>query len=237
MHPRNWPVWTWALLTVAVYPLGYELTVGTYTFSTGVALLAGCMLGSSGVLRSQGLALIALMVLSLIGLFGEVADWGYMVGRIFAGVIASRWAATPAIGTSLTRPPQRSIHIVLLLMGVVAIATTQVWQEPWIGQQLKPYFNAVLILAMVIAFFYALKLVARPARVLALTASLSPYYVIGLTWAALTQRILRPTDEIMAASDLLFHGYVTHLPGDVLTAVVVAFLTGPKRGQDISLSR
>ncbi len=225
MHPRDWPLWAWALLTIVVYPLGYELTVGAYTFSTGVALLAGCVLGGSGALRSQGMALVALMALSLMGVVGEVADWGYMAGRVAAGAAASR------LVTDTDQLRRRSVRWILLVMALVTAVTAHAWQEPWIGQQLKPYFNAVLVLALVIAFFYALRLVERPARVLALTASLSPYYAAGLAWAAFSQRYLQPAGEVMAPGDLLFHGYVTHVPGDVLMAVVVAFLTGPKHGQ------
>ncbi len=226
MHPRHWPLWAWTLLAVVAYPLGYELTVGAYTFSTAVALLAGCMLGTPGALRSQGLAFVALVAFSLTGIVGDVADWGYMAGRVVAAVAASRWAGADSVGLG-----HRAVRWILLIMALVAAATARTWQEPWIGQQLKPYFNAVVVLAIVIAFFYALKLVARPARVLALTAGLFPYYLGGLGWAAFSQRTLQPPGEIMAASDLLFHGYVTHIPGDVLMAVVVAFLSGPKHGR------
>ncbi len=230
MSPRDWPVWAWVLLTVAVYPLGYELTVGAYTFSTGAALLAGCMLGASGALRSQAIACALLVALSLVGLVGGFAHWGYMAGRIAAAVAAGRLAADNA-----GRSGRRIVNAILVVMGLVAAATANAWQEPWIGQQLKPYFNAVLVLAIVIAFFYALRLVAKPARVLALSACLAPYYCIGLAWTAVSQRF--SDGAALATGDLLFYGYVTHLPGDVLMAVVVAFLTGPKHDLGIGLSR
>ena len=232
MHPRDWPLWAWALLTVAAYPLGYELTVGGYTFSTAAALLAGCMLKRSDAVRSQGMALAGLMALSLMGVVGGVSDWGYMAGRVVACLAASHLA-----GADTTRLGRQSVRWTLLVMGLVAAAAANAWQEPWIGQQLKPYFNAVLVLAIIIAFFYALKLVARPARVLALTASLALYYAAGIGWTALSQRYLQATGDIMPPVDLLFYGYVTHVPGDVLTAVAVAFLTGPKRSEQADGSR
>lgn len=226
MHPREWPLWAWALLAVVVYPLGYELTVGAYTFSTAIALLAGCLLGRSDALRSQGMALAALMGLSLVGVVGHVSDWGYMAGRVAACLAASHLA-----GADTTRIGRQTVRWILLAMATVAALAASAWQEPWIGQQLKPYFNAVLVLAIIIAFFYALRLVAQPTRVLGLTASLAPYYAAGLSWATLSQRYLQSAGEVLAPVDLLFYGYVTHVPGDVLTAVAVAFITGPKQAR------
>ncbi len=230
LSPRDWPLWAWALLTVLAHPLGYELTVGAYTFSTGAALMAGCTLGTLGALRSQALAFALLVPLSLVGIIGEPSDWGYMAGRIAVGAAAGRLAVAQG-GTG----QRRTIRMTLLVMGLVAAAAASAWEEPWIGQQLKPYFNAVLILAMVIAFFYALRLVEKPTRVLTLTACLAPYYLLGLGWTAASQHFA--DGAMMTVDDLVFYGYVMHLPGDVLMAVVVAFLSGPKHVLEVGLSR
>jgi len=103
------------------------------------------------------------------------------------------------------------------------------WQEPWAGLQLRTYYNAVLTMAMVIAFFYAIRLVQYPLRVLGFMVALVPYYVIGLDWVLLLGWWNgAPSVGAETWGNLVFHGYVAHLPADVLTGVVVAFFSGAK---------
>ncbi len=223
--PQQWPPWAWALLTLAATTVGYDLALGRYSFGTGVALLAGSYLGARRGAYTQVLAAGPALVLTGLGLVGSPLDWGYLLGQIGAAAMAG-WLA-PA-NERLRRV--RFVWRTAVLMIAAAIPAAMAWQEPWTGLQLRTYYNAVLTMAMVIAFFYAIRLVQHPLRVLGFSVALVPYYVAGLDWVLLWAWW---TGEPVAAAatwgNLIFHGYVAHLPADVLTAVVVAFFSGAKR--------
>lgn len=226
MHPRRWPLWAWALAAVAASFIRLDYAVGDYSFNTGVALLAGSWLGSRAGARSQALALAVLIPLSLLGFTGRVADWGYFGGRALAAAAAGRLA--PGDG-KLARGWQ--VRVPLILMAGTALVAAISWRQQLSALDLKTYYTSVIVLALFIAFWYAIRLVNQPLRVLNLTAALAIYYAAGLLWTAVLAGIapsLLPA-VLGAPSDLLFHGYATHLPGDVLTAVAVAFFTDPRR--------
>lgn len=225
MSPRQWPPWVWALLTLTVTAVGYELTIGRYSFGTGVALLAGSYLGPRRGAYAQVLAAGPALLLTGLGLVGSPVEWGYLVGQIAAAALAG-WLA-PADKT-LHRP--RLVWRTAVLMIAAAIPAAMAWQEPWAGLQLRAYYNAVLTMAMVIACLYAMRLVQHPLRVLGFMVALVPYYLVGLNWVlVLSWWNGQPVTGAETWGNLIFHGYVAHLPADVLTGVVVAFFSGPKR--------
>ena len=164
------------------------------------------------------------LLLTGLGLIGSPIEWGYLVGQIGAAALAG-WLA-PA-DRPLQRP--RLVWRTAVLMIAVAIPAAMAWQEPWAGLQLRTYYNAVLTMAMVIAFFYAIRLVQHPLRVLGFMVALVPYYLLGLDWVLLLSWWNgQPACGAETWGNLVFHGYVAHLPADVLTGVVVAFFSGPK---------
>ncbi len=222
MQPATWPTWLWIGLTLVASFLRLDYAVGDYSGATAVALYAGAVAGSGRAARSQALAFLVLAPLSLAGLLGGITNWGYFAGRVVAGWAAGRTAAA-------SRPPAGgwSVRLPLALILAVGSWVTLTWDAPAGGLDLKTYYSAVIGLGLMIAFWYALRLVARPARVLGLVAALAPYYVIGLVWVAgcawlVPESVARPIAQIP------FHGFAVHLPGDVLSAVVVAFLVEPR---------
>jgi len=222
--PRQWPPWVWAVLTLTATAVGYELTLGRYSFGTGIALLAGAYLGPRRGAYSQLLAAGPALLLTGLGLVGSPVEWGYLAGQIGAAALAG-WL-TPA-DAPLRQP--RLVWRTAVLMIAAAIPAAMAWQEPWAGLQLRTYYNTVLTMAMMIAFIYAIRLVQHPLRVLGFMVALVPYYLIGLGWVLLFSWWNgTPSPGAETWGNLVFHGYVAHLPADVLTGVVVAFFSGAK---------
>ena len=226
VSPRHWPPWAWALLTLAATVLGYELTLGRYSLGTGIALLAGSYLGPRRGAYVQVLAAGPALLITGLGLVGSSVEWGYLLGQIAAAALAG-WLA-PA-----DKPLQHGAWVwrTAVLMIAVAVPAAMAWQEPWAGLRLRTYYNAVLMMALVIAFYYAMRLVKHPLRVLGFMVALVPFYVAGLDWI-LFLGWWRGTPIAGAETwgNLVFHGYVAHLPADVLTGVIVAFFSGPRTG-------
>lgn len=223
LDPREWPPWAWALMTLVATTLGYELSLGRYSLGTGIALLAGALLGSRAGAYTQALAALPAIAITGTGVVGSPTEWGYLVGRIAAAYLAGYFV--PA------HEPLRHARIAwrsVALMLAAAVPAALWWQEPWAGLRLRTYYNAVLVMALVIAFYYALRLVKYPLRVVGLTAALAPYYLSGLAWIAIQNLAGGAGGGGLPWSNVIFHGYVSHLPADVLTCVVVAFFSGAR---------
>jgi len=224
MSPRRWPPWAWALCTLTATVLGYELTLGRYSLGTGFAMMAGSFLGSRRGAYSQLLAAGPALVVTGLGLVGSPVEWGYLVGHI--GVAAAAGWLAPA---DLPLQRLRLSWRIAVLMIAVAVPASMAWQEPWAGLRLRTYYNAVLLMALIIAFYYAMRLVKHPLRVLGFMVALVPFYVAGLDWVLILGWWRgMPVAGAETWGNLVFHGYVAHLPADVLTGVVAAFFTGPR---------
>jgi hypothetical protein len=216
-------MWAWVALTVGAGLIRFDYTIAGYSLATGVALAAGSLLGSRAGARTQGIAAVFLVPLALFGWAGGVPDIGYIAGRIGTAWLAGRLA--PA-GADPRLP--RGARLTLGAMAIVAGVVLWHWSDPTRGMNLKFYYSAVVALALLIAFYYTLRLVRRRQRVLSLLAALGAVYATGLGFVGVlvaAGAVTLPVDP----GSLLFHGFVAHLPGDALTAVVVAAFTDPKR--------
>lgn len=223
LDPSSWPTWTWVLLTVLAGFIRFDYTIAGYSLATGVALAAGCFLGPRAGARTQGWGALVLIPLAATGLAGGVLDIGYAAGRI-----ATAWIAGTLSPVSEDPEMPRWSRLTLGTMAIVAAVVLWNWSEPSRGMQLKFYYSAVVGLALLIAFYYTLRLVRRRERVLALLTALGATYASGLlfTGTLVAAGVARlPVDP----GSLLFHGFVAHLPGDALTAVVVAAFADPRR--------
>lgn len=166
------------------------------------------------------------LLVSIVGPAGAPDGWGYALGRVALAYAVSRLAGP---GAARNRRAEFGLLVTIALPAALAASA---WRSAGFGLDLRTYYLAVVALGIAIAFYYALRLVERPERVLALAAALGPYYALGIAWAALYSRVggadaAPPT----ALVDLAFHGLLLHLPGDILMAVAVAFLTGPREGR------
>lgn len=223
MQPTTWPTWSWVALTVAAGLIRFDYTIAGYSLATGVALAAGSLLGPRDGARTQALGGLFLVPLAFAGLAGGTLDVGYAIGRIGTAWLAGRLA--PA-GQDPALP--RGARLTLGTMAIVAGVVLWNWSDPTSGMNLKFYYAAVVALALLIAFYYTLRLVRRRQRVLSLLAALGATYASGLALVAALVAlgaVRLPVDP----GSLLFHGFVAHLPGDALTAVVVAAFTDPRR--------
>jgi len=222
LRPADWPLSLWVALTLAASFVRLDYTIGDYSGATGMALFAGATVGARRGARIQAAAALALVPLALVGVLGSLTSLGYIVGRIAAAWAAGRSAA-------ISRPPATgwSVRLPLVLLLAVAAWSTRTWHEPPGGLNLRMYYTGVIGMGVLIGFWYAMRLVARPARVPALVAALAPYYILGIGWVAVCAWAW-PALLPLPVSEIPFHGLAVHLPGDVLTAVVVAFFLEPR---------
>lgn len=221
--PEKWPTWAWVALTVIGALLRVEFTIGGFSLAPMVALLAGSIAGSRRGAASQAWSLLLLLPLSVLTpLGGSFADWGYALGRVPAAWLAGRWA--PRLGHG----EQELARRLTLGVGAALVATgIATWEGPETSPQLRLYYLAVLGFAVVIAGWYAYRMVERPGRALGFWAAMVPAYLLGAGWMASLGG--GAVDGVrLGLGDLLFHGILAHVPGDALAAVVVAYFTGAK---------
>lgn len=224
MHPRAWPPWVWAVLTVIGALIRFDYRVGGASLANAAMLAAVCLAARGPAVRSQLYALPALLALSLPGPAGGPADWGYALGRV-----AAAWAVARLLEGGDDRPGRPGVLVPLTAMLLTGAAAAWSWGGPDPRLHLRTYYTAVLVLAVLIAFYYTLRLVRRPARIPVLVAGLWPYYAAGIAWTLLFASLGPGGEELpRGLAAVTFHGLVTHLPGDVLTCVLVATFTGPK---------
>ena len=207
--------------------LRVDYTVGAFTLAPATALLSGSVGGAVGV-RGQVIAALLVPPLTLLWSgYGDPSDWGYDIGRVFAAAATARWV--PAGSPIRSNRIGRLAVVGALLLAVLAVS---LWEERSDGLQIKLYYGAVLVLAAVITLYHAYKLVPEPARIPGYVAGLLAYYPCGMAGAWLVFRLLPGTDPQSIAlepASLLFHGYLTHLPGDLLALVLAAFLSSQQR--------
>lgn len=217
-------MWVWAAITVAAALVRFDFRVGDASLATAVALLAGAVLPRSRAALTQAVALPFVLSLLAAGMTGGPAEWGYALGRV-----PLAWTAA----LLRERGNRRLEGALLLTIAVPAVVTGARWRSAGFGLDLRSYYLAVIALGVAIGFYYSLRLVEKPRRVLTLVAAFAPYYGAGIVGAAAAGRLLPTAAGQLPTSpiDLLFHGLLAHLPGDVLMAVAVAFFTGPKAGR------
>ena len=219
LQAAGWPLWVWVLLAITAAALRIDLTVGAFSLAPAVAMLAGSFLGPVQGAMSQALALLVIVPTALLvpGLGGP-EDWAYGVGHLAAagaaGLLApAGWGLAASVALALT-----------------TIAT---WDGPAAAPRLRFHYASALGIAVVITLYYAHRLLPSPGRVLNFLCSLFPYYATGMIGAMLLQSTghLPAANEVIgwAPPDLLFYGYLSHLPGDLLGVVLVTYLTSAKR--------
>jgi hypothetical protein len=231
------PPVAWALLTVAAAALRVEYAVGSFSFATAVALLAGSASGSRRGALSQTMALAAYVALLTVGMWsGGAIDLAYAVGAIPASALAGHLAPLRARAARPGAPVLLGVGVVVLGCGA-AVALAPAASSSAITRNTF----AVVALAVTITVYYGYRLISEPARIAAYVASLVPYYATGLigTWL-LVRSGTAPADVARVAGEpagLLFRGLLNHLPGDLLGIVLITYLTSARRGSSRLLLR
>ena len=162
-------------------------------------------------------------------LFGERAD-RITLGAIALGFIGVSLGAIEVLGQEeavLVGFLGASLVPIVLGLSFTLTRFLPKSQNVWAVYTLAGLYS--LVMALVIAFYYAMRLVKHPMRVFGFMVSLAPFYLLGLEWVMI---LAWWQGEAVAGAEswgnLVFHGYVAHLPADVLSGVVVAFFTGPR---------
>ena len=230
LRAAGWPLWVWVLLAIIAATLRIELTVGAFSLAPGIALLSGSFLGPARGARSQALALLVVAPASLLlpGIGGP-EDWAYGLGHVAAAAAAGVLAPAGREPTA----HRRWVRWGLVAAAALALSTIATWNGPAAAPQLRFYYASALGMAVVITLYYAHRLLPHPGRVLGFLCGLLPYYAAGMAGALLLQLAGRLPAAVRvigwALPDLLFYGYLSHLPGDLLAVVLVAYLTSAER--------
>lgn len=230
-HPSRWPLTAWVVLTVAADALNVDYTVGSFSLAPAVALMAGTWAGSRRGAMSQAIAVVALAALApALPVVPTASGWGFRLGRIAAAWVAGQ-VAPP--GEEGGRPPRRVRWALAAAAGLTAVVVF--YSRSHFGQwPIGTFFAVTFLLAVLIAGFYARKIVPEPGRVLCYAWALLPYYAVALVtmlgvaaWWPEATGIPGP----FTPRALLFHGFLAHLPGDLIGTVVVAYLVGAVEGR------
>lgn len=230
-HPSRWHILAWVTLTLAADSLHVDYTVGSFSLAPAVALLAGTWAGTRRGAMSQAIAVVAqAAAFPVLPVATFASDWGFRIGRIAAAWVAGQVA--PA-GEEGGRPPRR----IRLALAAAALVTGFVvyYSRSHFGQgPIGTYFAVTFLLAALIAAWYAKQLVPEPGRVLSYAWALLPYYAIALV-ATVGVAAWRPEATGIPGAftprALMFHGFLAHLPGDLIGVVVVAYLVGAVEGR------
>lgn len=202
--------------------LRVQYSLGAFSFAPAAALLAGTWLGWRRAVLVQTIAAAALISAGAVfaGL-NNPADWGFRVGLIASAALAGVISTPDGSGAH----PTRSIRLAVFGAAGLTAALARVIVP---RQSSGAFFAAAFVLATVIAVYYAYRMVPEPGRVVGYAFCLLPYYTAGLAWNAMLVRWL-PARAVLAGipdrwDDIVFHGYLAHLPNELIAIVVISYL-------------
>ena len=212
----------WIALAIGGDLLRVQYSLGAFSFAPAVALLSGTWLGWR---RAAGVQTIAAAVLiSAAAIFaglGNPGDWGFRVGLIASAALAGVISTPDDHGAH----PRRSIRLAVFGAAGLTAALARIIVP---RQSSGAFFAAALVLATVIVVYYSYRMVPEPGRVVGYAFCLLPYYAAGMAWNAIMVRWL-PARAMLAGvpdrwDELIFHGYLAHLPNELLAIVVISVL-------------
>ena len=224
-HPSRWPLALWVLVSLLASALHVEYTLGSFSFAPAAALLAGTWLGPHRGALTQ---LLSSAILAAAWFFvpaaAPVGDWGFRLGLIAAAWVAGQVATPDGNGAH----PRALVRLSVFSAAGGTAALVFVIIPRSTSGQVGVYFALTFLLATAIAIFYAYRLVPEPGRVIGYAFCLMPYYAAGVAFGWL---LVVASPATAAASgiperlrDLVFHAYISHLPPELITIVVIAYL-------------
>lgn len=182
IHPANWPLAVWFVLSLAAAFVQVDYTVGLYSFAPAVALLSGTWKGPRDAVLVQGLTAAALLVIAS-SAPGTVSagEWGFRIGVII----------TAGLAGLIARPDGNGAHpATAVRLTVFSVAGLSLALVPIIAPRMNygSLFAMTFVLGTAIAVFYAYKLVPEPGRVIGYAFCLIPYYALGIGWTLFLTR-------------------------------------------------
>ncbi len=226
LHPCRWPLAVWTLATVAIAFLRVDYTLaGSFSFAPAMALLSGTWLGSRRGALVQILATAVLIPLAMLSpATVRPGEWGYRVGLVVSAALAGVIASPDDDGA---RPP-RAVRLTVFGVAGATAALAMVFLPQTSRDAVGILFVLTFLLAPVFAVFYAYKMVSEPGRVVGYFFCLLPYYAAGFAGNALLARWSPNTAAAAGIPDglkeILFQSYFSHLPGELMSLVVIAYL-------------
>ncbi len=212
----------WIALSVSAGLLRVPYSLGAFSFAPAVALLSGTWLGWRRAALVQTIAAAALIPAGAVApSLDNPGEWGFRVGLIASAALAGVISTPDGNGAH----PTRAIR--LTVFGVAGL-TAAVARVILPRQSSGAFFALTFLLAASIAVYYAYRMVPEPGRVVGYAFCLLPYYTAGLAWNAMVVRWL-PARAVLAGipgrwDELVFHGYLAHLPNELIAIVVIAYL-------------
>jgi biotin transporter BioY len=229
-HPGRWPLVVWVVLALAAEALRVDYTLGAFSFAPAVALLAGTWLGPRRGALSQAIAVACLAVLALVmPSTASIGEWGFHLGRVAAAWVAGQVAPPTDRGAH----PSVRIRLVVLSAAVATIALMIMTAGsssglPGVPERLSMLFLVAFLVAPAFVVWYAWRIVPQPSRVISYAYSLMPYYALGLAWPWTLTRFFPATaaaaGSLASNPEILFHGYLAHVPGDVIGVVLISYI-------------
>jgi hypothetical protein len=99
---------------------------------------------------------------------------------------------------------------------------------PGVPERLSMLFLVAFLVAPAFVVWYAWRIVPQPSRVISYAYSLMPYYALGLAWPWTLTRFFPATaaaaGSLASNPEILFHGYLAHVPGDVIGVVLISYI-------------
>ena len=145
---------------------------------------------------------------------------GLILSALVAGVIA------PANDNGAS--PPRAVWLTVFSVATGSALLVMVLVPRITKGTIGVYFALTFLLATAIAVFYAYKMVLEPGRVVGYFFCLLPYYIAGFvgnvilaTWNPGTGTVASMPERW---GEILFYSYFSHLPGELISLVVIAYV-------------
>lgn len=212
----------WIALAIGGDLLRVEYSLGAFSFAPAVALLSGTWLGWRRAAGAQAIAAAALISAGIVlGGLNNPGDWGFRVGLIASAALAGVICTPDGNGAH----PRRPIRLAVFGAAGLTAALARVILP---RQSSGAFFALTFLLATAIAVYYAYRMVPESGRVVGYAFCLLPYYAAGLAGSGIMVRWL-PARAVLAGiphrwDDIVFHGYLAHLPNELIAIVVISYL-------------
>ncbi len=209
---------------MAFLSVDYALA-GSFSFAPAMALLSGTWLGSRRGALVQILA-TAVWIPATIFSTGSAnpGEWGFRVGLVVSAALAGVIASPNGNGAR----PQRAVRLTVFGVAGATAALVMIFVPQLPRGPMGVAFLLTFLLAPVFAIFYAYKMVPEPGRVVGYFFCLLPYYGAGVAGLALLATWSPNAAAIAGIADgwrdIVFRAYFSHLPGELMSLVVIAYL-------------
>ncbi len=226
LHPSRWPLAVWTLASVGMAFLRVDYTLaGSFSFAPAMALLSGTWLGSR---RGALVQILATAVLIPTAIFSTGTtnpdEWGFRGGLVVSAALAGVIASPDGNGAH----PLRAVRLTVFGVAGATAALVVVFVPQVPSGNIGILFLLTFLLAPVFAIFYAYKMVPEPGRVVGYFFCLLPYYAAGFAGLALLATWSPAAAAVAGIAgggrDIVFHAYFSHLPGELMSLGVIAYL-------------